>query len=60
VGLVAADARALDWVEASGLVWAMPAGEAAPRYRPELLIALGRAVPGWCRVPGVLHEGVAS
>lgn len=59
VGLVAADARALDWVEAPGLIWAVPAGEAAPGHGPELLIALGRAVPGWCRAAGVLHEGVA-
>ncbi|MDB5377653.1 MAG: hypothetical protein JWR00_2099 [Rubritepida sp.] len=60
VGLVAAEARALDWVEAPGLAWAVPVGDASPRHRPELLIALGRAVPGWCRVPGILHEGIAS
>lgn len=57
VGLVAADARALDWIDAPGMAWAVSAGEAAPRHRPELLIALGREVPGWCRVPGILHEG---
>lgn len=58
VGLVAADARALDWVEAPGLAWAVPVGETAPRHGPELLIALGRTVPDWCHAPGILHEGI--
>ncbi|TCH98780.1 hypothetical protein EJV46_09440 [Roseococcus sp. SYP-B2431] len=58
VGLAAADARALDWVEAPGLAWAVPAGEMAPRHWPELLIALGPDVPGWCRGPGILREGI--
>ena len=59
VGLVANDARALDWVEAPGLAWAVPAGQAAPRHPLDLLIALGRPVPDWCRRAGILHEGVA-
>lgn len=60
VGLVAADARALDWVEAPGLAWAAPVGERAPRHRPDLMMALGPIVPEWCRAPGILHEGVVS
>jgi len=60
VGLAATDARALDWVEAPRLAWAVPAGESEPARRPELLIALGRTVPGWCRMPGVLHEGIGA
>lgn len=59
VGLLTAEARALDWVEVPGLAWAAPISAEPPRYRPDLLVALGRGVPGWCRVPGVLHEGIA-
>ncbi|MDB5416421.1 MAG: hypothetical protein JWR10_4756 [Rubritepida sp.] len=59
VGLVATDACALDWVEAPGLVWAVPATAEPPAHRPPRLIALGQPTPGWCRAPGILHEGTS-
>jgi hypothetical protein len=51
VGLAAADSRALDWVEAPGLAWAVPAGAggapapagAAHRARPGRAALVPRA-----------------
>nr|WP_314074006.1 hypothetical protein [uncultured Roseococcus sp.] len=56
VGLVATDARALDWVEAPGAAWAVPVSPVPPRQLPDQLILLGQPVPDWARRPGVLHE----
>ena len=56
LGMAANDARALDWVEAPGLPWAVPPGSEPPARRPALLIALGRPVPAWCHAPGILRE----
>ena len=58
VGLLAPDAVALDWVNASEFIWAAPAGPVAPAHLPPRMIALGAPAPAWCRAPGIFHEGI--
>ena len=60
VALLAPDAVALDWVVAPEFIWAAPAGLVAPVHLPPRMIALGTPAPAWCRVAGILHEGIGA
>ncbi|WPB86153.1 hypothetical protein [Sediminicoccus rosea] len=59
IGLLANDAAAPAALDLPDITWVIPAAEAPPPLLPPRLIALGRPVPGWCRAPGILHEGLA-
>jgi hypothetical protein len=59
IGLLAGDAMVLAAFDLPDITWVVPASAAPPPLLPPRLIALGRPAPGWCRAPGILHEGIA-